>query len=167
MSRCSDDFEPEYPNAQELWTANLKRLIAGKNGQRWLREIEAALLALPKPRLIEGALCREGEVCLVGAVAAHRLRQGHELKGPGYTGTSVASRMARTVRTLDDLEAATHTIDSDYETAEFAAASLGMAKTLAYELVWQNDEAVSPDDTPENRYEHALRWVRSQMAVPA
>jgi hypothetical protein len=68
----SDDYEEMFPNQGELWHANLQRAIKGKRGQRDLRTLEAALLALPAHRLIEGYIARGDEVCAVGAFALQR-----------------------------------------------------------------------------------------------
>lgn len=67
----SDD--EDYPGQFNLWQANCNRSIKGKQGQAALRELEAALLALPEKRLISGELQdADGEVCAIGAVAKHR-----------------------------------------------------------------------------------------------
>lgn len=66
MSRSgySDDCEN-----LSLYRGNVDRAIAGKRGQKFFRELVAALDALPEKRLIEGALEEEeGDVCALGAL---------------------------------------------------------------------------------------------------
>lgn len=67
MSRFGDgEYEPVIDkrgrevDTSGLWRANVRRALAGKRGQAALRELRAALDALPEKRLIEGALCTVG-----------------------------------------------------------------------------------------------------------
>lgn len=54
------------------WRGAVKSAIRGKRGQAFLREMLAALDALPKPELIAADLERDGEVCALGAVGKRR-----------------------------------------------------------------------------------------------
>jgi hypothetical protein len=54
------------------WRGAVASAIRGKRGQAFLREMLAALDALPAPRLIEGELAFHGEVCALGAVGKAR-----------------------------------------------------------------------------------------------
>lgn len=58
--------------ALNLWRANVWRTISGKRGQAFMRELLAALDALPQKRLQAGILVEEGECCAMGAVAIAR-----------------------------------------------------------------------------------------------
>jgi hypothetical protein len=61
VSRYGEDYGDEYfPNQAALWEANYERALKGKRGRKVLADLRAALLALPEPRLIEGALCTVG-----------------------------------------------------------------------------------------------------------
>jgi len=68
MSRsgyCEDDEE----NLFGLYRGNIERASRGKRGQKFFRELVAALDALPEKRLIVGALEeQEGAVCALGAL---------------------------------------------------------------------------------------------------
>lgn len=69
MSRSgySDDCENVA-----LWRRAVENAINGKRGQAFLREMAAALDAMPEKRLVRSALvCPEG-VCAMGAVAVAR-----------------------------------------------------------------------------------------------
>ena len=55
------------------WRGQVASVIRGKHGQAFLRELIAALEAMPVKRLISGALQTEaGEVCALGALGVHR-----------------------------------------------------------------------------------------------
>ena len=65
--------EEDWPGQFALWDANCRRSIKGKAGQSELRELEAALLALPDKRLIRGSLTDdEGGVCAIACYAKHK-----------------------------------------------------------------------------------------------
>lgn len=65
MSRFADNFDDDYEYAvldQGRWERNAHAALKGKRGRRALAELREALLALPEPRLIDGALCTVGGV---------------------------------------------------------------------------------------------------------
>lgn len=71
--RISYSDEEEYPGQFDLWQANCRRSIKGTRGQRELRELEAALVALPEKRLIHGELTDDsGGVCAIACYAKHK-----------------------------------------------------------------------------------------------
>lgn len=80
MSRSgySEDYDEEFPNALELFRANIDRTIDGKRGQAFLRDLLGALDALPEKRLIADDLEHQGEVCAIGALGKAR---GIDMKG--------------------------------------------------------------------------------------
>lgn len=70
MSRSGYSDDCENLN---LWRANVERTIAGKKGQAFLRELIAAMDAMPNKRLIAHELKAEsGEVCAIGSVGLKR-----------------------------------------------------------------------------------------------
>lgn len=108
MTRFSD----EYDGTEAEWAfheANVRRALNGKHGQKNLREIEQALLAMPDKRLCEGALQEpDGLVCVIGA---YGLWKGLELpKGGG-----------------------------DYWSTIELGLKLGMTGTLTHEIASTND----------------------------
>lgn len=130
-----------------LWQANVRRAIAGKRGQKALRDVETALLALPSKRLLSGELVdhQAGEVCVVGALGIQReMRAGKTF-----------------AEAIEELPY----VDNDFETAEYGT-TLGLTMTLAWRLAEVNDERFG-HKTPEERYEAVLGWVRDQLAPVA
>ena len=77
MSRFDDSGEgrDDGKNVDGLWRANVKRALAGKRGQAALRDLRAALEALPEKRLIEGALCTVGLTDRIAAMPATVIRE--------------------------------------------------------------------------------------------
>jgi hypothetical protein len=72
MSRSgyTDDCEQNLLN---IYRANVDRAIAGKRGQAFLREMAAALDAMPVKELVAGEIVRDSEhVCALGSVALAR-----------------------------------------------------------------------------------------------
>ncbi len=72
-SGYSDDYE-----YGQLWMESVERAIQGARGQQFMRDLLAALDALPEKRLIAEELQADGDVCALGSVG--RLR-GVDLKG--------------------------------------------------------------------------------------
>lgn len=72
MSRSGyiDDIENEW--AMICWRGAVASAIRGARGQALLREMLAALDAMPQKRLIADDLERGGEVCALGAVGRKR-----------------------------------------------------------------------------------------------
>ena len=68
MSRSGYTDDMDDPWAHIMWRGAVASAIRGKRGQAFLREMLAALDALPEKRLIEEELAHAGEVCAIGAV---------------------------------------------------------------------------------------------------
>ena len=90
-----------------LWMGAVKRALHGKRGQAFLREIVAALDALPNKRLIRDELVNEaGECCAIGAVAIYRGLDTSELgyHDPSDVGEAfgIASSMAAEIEFRND-----------------------------------------------------------------
>jgi hypothetical protein len=74
MSRSgySDDYDEQFPNATALYHTSVLNAIHGKRGQKFMRELVAALDAMPEKRLIADELVQDGAVCAIGAVGLAR-----------------------------------------------------------------------------------------------
>lgn len=161
---CEDEGDMPYA----LWEANLERAIKGRRGQAMLHELEAALLALPQPRLEEMVLYRgvyeaagdfygteeteQVDACAIGAYLRFRILNGT----PVFRWPKSKMRL----ETLADLQ---REDSEDYgdEHAKLMEAC-GVPGNLAWHIGWLNDEQFE-GYTPEERYEHMLAWVREQL----
>lgn len=148
--------EEDRPGQFALWSANCRRSLQGKAGQRELREFEAALLALPDKRLIRGKLMDEdGGVCAIGCYARHK---GLDLSTVDLEDESdevgIAAGMPRLVAwqivALNDI-----TLNTVWEKAE-GPIQRGYGS-------YHGGIALVRDMTPEERYEKVLSWVRQQL----
>lgn len=143
MSRSgySDDCENV-----ELWRSNVARSIAGKKGQAFLRELVAALEAMPEKKLITEDLERDGCYCTLGVVGAAR---GVDMSG------------------ID--------MSDDYDAGNQIGTVLKMPAILAQEIMYLNDEYEEYDrerhcwvqETDEQRYERMLKWAKSKLKITA
>lgn len=154
MSRCSMfEYEPEDTRdvlRMYAWDANLDRQIKGKRGQAFLRELLAALEALPSKRLVANELAKDGEVCTLGALALKRRTDAGEDRE----------------RVLADLGSICVDPDQEpdderaYEDMEaWAKRVLACPSMLAFVIPHENDEDWR--STPEQRYTAMVMWVRS------
>lgn len=119
------------------WRGAVKAAIRGKRGQAFLREMLAALDAMPDKRLIRSELKNEdGEVCAMGAVCA-----------------------ARKI----DVEA----VDPDCpeEVAQVMGLSEAMVREIASQNDDGFWGAWTKAETPEHRWERMRAWVVNQIKV--
>lgn len=115
------------------WRSEVRSAIRGRRGQALLRDMLAALDALPAPRLIYGYLYRdgpEGGVCALGAVGRAR----------GVDMTNL-----------------------DADDREQVAEAFGIAAALAAEIAYINDEQVIQPETPEERWVRVRAWVATKI----
>lgn len=184
MSRYREpsfDEEGGYkqPPSWGRWEGARKQAVYSKRGQRDLLALIAALDALPRRRLLHGALCHRGEVCAVGALALVRLQEG------GMTRREAMKFLPQHTEEEQRQHAAPCDDDYDLEdTAAFAENYLGLTWTLAWEMAFANDELVCgpgmlfvkdtlrngnpayklPEElTPEERWVSVREWALSQL----
>src|SRR5258708_7100863 len=124
VMRINYSEDEDFNNQALMWEANQRRSIKGRKGQSALRELEAALLALPEKRLIANELERkDGEVCAVGALA----------KFKGVENPMVGDSFGD----YDELEV------DEYEIEQAIidhAQKLGVPKLVAVAIVGKNDD---------------------------
>lgn len=151
-SRFDFDGGDEGGMPSALWWATIRRAQNSPRGQKFLAELEEALLALPAKRLISGAVIEDGEVCAIGSLLLHRANQGRlQLKeGKGNPRRSVLT---------EDLEETFRYIDNEWDMYDLAT-RIEQARTLVWRIAYANDEQCSTRATPEERYEHVLQIVR-------
>jgi hypothetical protein len=123
---CSDD-----PLYYGRWRAQVKSAIRGKRGQAFLRELAAAMDAMPDKSLIAKELIDEnGDCCTIGVVCKARQIDVSKI---------------------------------DIEDPEQVGNAVGIAKQLAAEIEWENDE--DPwNETPEQRWVRMRKWVDRNLA---
>ena len=138
MSRSgySDDWDDQW--RMIMYRANVDRALHGKRGQKFLRELLAALDAMPEKRLITHAFEKEEGVCALGAVGRAR---GNQCTVP--------------------------TGDGDYQDTNTVAVGrhFGIAACMAAEIMYVNDEweLYWREVTPERRYQAVRQWVVNQI----
>lgn len=139
MSRSGYIDDCDDPLATGRWRSAVRNAMQGKRGQAFLKEMLAALDALPEPRLTKGDLAvpvtgmpfrpQGGDFCAMGAVG--RLR--------GID--------------MDPI---------DPHESEQVAAAFGIARAMACEIEYMNDE-YSYRETPEHRFARMRAWVDSEI----
>lgn len=144
MSRSgySDDLDDL---ALGRWRAQLASAIRGKRGQAFLRDLLAALDAMPEKRLVRQEFEADGEVCTLGCIARAR-----------------------------GIDMSKFDPEDDYVGHEIGPA-LGIAHQLAREIMYENDEFYIWDpskgrirDDPaegEKRWKYMRAWVVEQIRV--
>ena len=139
--RVSYSDEEDFVGQFDLYAANCERSLRGRKGQVALRELEAALQALPHPQLGHDVLVEPtGEVCAIGAMMVQR---------------RIDAGMSR-----EQAIAECSNVDS-CDTQE-AGERIGMPSLVAWSAAVENDEYRR--ETPEQRYERMLAWVRGCLA---
>lgn len=114
-----------------LYRASVDRAMYGKRGQEFLRELAAAMDAMPEKRLIPSELIAStGEVCAIGSVCKAR--------GLNVTDVDV------------------------YDPTEVGQL-VGIARSMAAEIEYENDERGRHDETPEQRWTRMRNWVASEI----
>ena len=115
-----------------LYRNAVDRAIGGKRGQAFLREMAAALDAMPVKELVVNELVRhDGQACALGVVALAR----------GFDASEI-----------------------DESDPDEVAARFGIARSLAAEIAYENDdEWGSGNDTPAQRWTRMRAWVRNAV----
>ncbi|MBB5885428.1 hypothetical protein DYQ93_11630 [Xanthomonas sp. LMG 8992] len=142
MSRSGYTDDNDDPLAMGRWRAQVASAMRGARGQKLLRDLVAALDALPEKKLIAHAVEQNGCFCALGAVAALR---GVDLGQPADPHDFRPSR---------------------------AASALDIAEQLAQEVVYENDEAgeylfpYGESESPEHRWQRMRDWAVRHLQSP-
>lgn len=154
---CDDADSPE--EARESYDNRLREAITSEQGQRCLRELEAALLAMPNKRLIRGWLATpNGECCAIGLYCA--AKDAAE-KGIGITQAVTEMALAGWNKWCQEaLDEGDSCPDGETYTMD-EGTSAGLPWELAWELGWNNDEGHHVN--PEERYRWTLAWVQKRI----
>lgn len=130
MSRSgySDDLDQ---SDLAMWRGQVASAIRGKRGQKFLKDLMAALDAMPNKILITDELQNdEGDVCAIGALGK-----------------------ARNVD-MSKLDPSEH---------EDVATAFNIARQLAMETVYVNDDGGYYGETPGNRWKRVREWVAARI----
>lgn len=141
------------------WRGAVRSAIRGKRGQAFLKEMLAALDAMPDKRLIAGVLvvdgwqgAWDGQEIIVGAdELVDRRGQPHPM------GAVCAIGAVGKARGVD-------MAGLDPEDSETVSCTFGISDALAREIVYMNDEGAW-NETPEQRWARMRRWVAAQIKM--
>ncbi len=178
MSRfgwMENDLDDDWALQHGRWIARTNKVLNGKPGRAALRELEAVLLAMPHKRLVEGALCetggsvalketglgvfgRECGMCVVGAWVYRRWVD--EGMTPRHAWKKLKSIGQDQWTASDDDDDGS---DAFERTLDVGVAELGITRTLAQIVSYENDEGVFRR-SPEDRYKYVLSFVRRALA---
>lgn len=174
MGRSLHENDWDSPEAQWAgirWMGASKQAFNGKRGQDLLRELEAALVALPSKRLIDHEWAAGGDVCTLAALDIQRMSAR---TGMNWDAARLVIQQLQYGGDRDDLEDYWEDIG---DPAEFARERLGMTYTLAWEIIYENDQTWAGGSylqagafhqiTPEERYKRMLRWIRGKIHAGA
>ncbi len=136
MSR-SGYTDDDDDNIAGLYRANVTRTIRGRTGQAFLRELGAALDAMPVKALIAGDLVTEdGAVCAIGSVC--------QARGLNVSGVDV----------YDSREVA-------------KAVGISRILAAEIEYVNDECGPWREDETPEDRWKRIRKWVDENLLTTA
>lgn len=138
------------------WRAQLKSAIRGRRGQAFLRELAAAMDAMPKKRLIADELVNEdGECCTLGVVCRSR---GLDAKNIDYEDPhSVAMLMGIAYQLVAEIEYEND--ECDYRFVEEPI--IGPPRYPHC----PRTRSVRVVETPEERWQRMRRWVENHIKV--
>lgn len=152
-SECCDGWE------LIRWRGAVASAFRGKRGQAFLKEMAAAMDAMPDKRLISNCLQVDGnqtsiaffnEVILGGDVLVDD--SGKEIR----IGDTCAMGSVAKSRGLD-----TSKVSADNR--EGVADLLDIAPAMAAEIAYMNDEVVWYTETPEQRWSRMRQWIDSEI----
>lgn len=145
MSRSGyvDDMDDQWAHIR--WRGAVASAFRGKRGQAFLREMLAALDAMPKKRLVASALEADGQVCAIGSVGRARGIDMKNIDPEDYSTVAgvfgIAEPMAQEIVYMNDecFSGPAHTYNRE---------------TNKYDRI---------ENTPERRFEQMRAWVASKI----
>lgn len=149
------------PLAYGRWRAQVKSAIKGKRGQALLRDMLAALDAMPDKRLIAGKLIFDGTPEFDDPRETEDVIVGGDQLVTG-TGRTVCVGDVCALGALGRARGMDMSKMNQFE-AEFVADAFGVAHQLAREIIWMNDDAGPHNETPEQIFTRVRAWVAAQI----
>ena len=139
MSRSGYSEWYDSDGYPELYRHAVERAFNGKRGQSFLRDLLASLDAMPDKQLSAYEWVDSGKACALGVAA---LARGLESE-------------------FSELNP-----EDDYA-AKKAARLLGIAESMAREIVFINDEGTWKTETKAERWTRVRAWVAQMIVEPA
>ncbi len=164
MSRFSDDGWDDLDAllAGGRWMGRRKKVLEGRPGLASLKILEAALLALPHKRLIEGGLCDGTGVCANGAMLYR-----HFVDVLGLTPKAAWKRLRSEGKgRYDDFDSPSFEL---HRTVDLMTTYFEITPTMAEVIAYENDEDAgwvlwrsreTKESVTEVRYRNILQWVQ-------
>lgn len=164
MSRSgySDDFGDDDPLELGRYRAQVNSAIRGKRGQALLRELLAALDAMPDKRLVAGELEAEGQFCALGVVGQARGLNlaaidtyDVESLGPKF---NIAEQLAREIMWVND----DHVSENKWVEVEICG------PIPCWDFCGHSRQVCVPNDNAAiERWQTVRDWVASHIAKEA
>lgn len=165
------EYESDSPVVY-LWDSVVRRALDGRRGQAALRELEAALVALPAKRLTDGTLFASRWVWDYGTLVGGRTAATEGwTEAEVLTGDACALGVlwkARHPDTTDEdqmcIMETYHEPGGLHSMGNFGRDQMGLTFALASTIAeWNDGSLFKHDETPEARYDRVLAWVRSEI----
>lgn len=126
-----------------MWRGMVASATRGKRGQKFFRDLLAALDAMPQKRLITHELEKDGEVCAIGSLGVNR-------------GVNMAE--------LDPEEP--DEVAAAFDIATCLAQEVVYMNDEYYDRTLTDDKKGYRDYTPEERWQKMREWVVKQIRTP-
>lgn len=154
--RLNYSDEEDRPGQFALWDANVRRSLKGRAGQKALRELHDAMIALPEKRLIANRLTDEdGGVCAVGAYAKAKGLDLERFDPEDETDeVGVVAGMPRLVA---------WSVVAQNDLVNDVVWEVAYGPLNRWEATYRGGIPLVRDMTPEERYERILTWVVKQL----
>lgn len=166
MSRSdySDDFDENWDYIR--WRGRVASSIRGKRGQKLLRELAAAMDAIPGKSLVAHELVSEdGQFCALGAVGQCRGIDLTKLDPDDYAAVAeafdIAEPLAREI-----------VFENDEQVSEFEWVEVEIHGPIPREL-WREKHLRTrrvekdPQQVAEKRWQHMRQWVADHLTDSA
>ena len=148
MSRSGYTDDEAYSGQFAMWRGAVNSAIKGRRGQAFLKEMLAALDAMPVKRLVDDELEKTDMI----PCSHWGMFEAHSVCAIGAVGVA---------RGIDMSKIDAHDPDT-------VAGKFGIARALACEIVYMNDELASgKNETPEARFVRMRRWIESELVKAA
>jgi hypothetical protein len=158
MSRSGycDDYGDDDPLALGRYRAQVASAIRGKRGQALLRELLAALDAMPEKQLVAGELEADGQFCALGVVGQARglnlaAIDTYDVEALGGT-FNIADQLAREIMWVND----EHVADNQWDQVEICGPMRPW--DCAY-----HDVRVRNESAASQRWQVVRDWVEAHI----